>query len=161
MEPISVTLCLPADLWQTARGLAVHEGNASAAVIRALEDYLPRAHRARLRGRPGKYQTMIGHLSTPVAALRFSSRIATCLQALHISYVYDLVALSVRDLRMRQNFGQHSQREVEEKLAALGLSLGMALDGATYADAVTAALIATLRAATHPPRTEFPGNPVP
>ena len=69
---------------------------------------------------------------------------------------HPLVALSVRDLRMRQNFGRHSQREVEEKLAALGLSLGMALDGSTYADAVTAALIATLRAATNPAPDRIP-----
>ena len=56
MEPISVTLCLPTDLWQAARGLAVHEGNASAVVIRARRPPPSRAHRARLRGRPGKYQ---------------------------------------------------------------------------------------------------------
>ena len=43
MVPISTTLCLPKVLWRAAQRLATHEGDANEVVIRALEEYLPRA----------------------------------------------------------------------------------------------------------------------
>jgi len=48
---------------------------------------------------------------------------------------------------VKRNFGHKSLREVQDKLAALGLTLGMTLDAPTYAEAVTAAVVAGMEAA--------------
>ena len=66
---------------------------------------------------------------------------------MNIRYVYELVALEPRALRLRQNFGEKSFREVTEKLATLGLTLGMTLEEDTYRGAVVATVAANLAAA--------------
>jgi len=71
----------------------------------------------------------------------------TALHVMGIRYVYELVALEPRDLRVRQNFGTKSLREVTQKLATLGLTLGMTLEDHAYRAAVvaTAAAIRTTK----------------
>ena len=66
---------------------------------------------------------------------------------MNIRYVYELVALEPRALRLRQNFGEKSFREVTEKLATLGLTLGMTLDEDSYSAAVVATVAASIKAA--------------
>ena len=72
---------------------------------------------------------------------------AARLKALNIRYLYDLVERAPLDLLKQRNFGEKSLRELQVKLAALGLSVGMTLDRPSYAAAVTAALVEHLRAA--------------
>ncbi len=86
------------------------------------------------------------NLSTLVEDLCLSARAATCLRMLGIRYVYELVEKTPLDLRMQRNFGAKSLREIEEKLAALGLTLGMTLDETCYSAAVTATVVASMRA---------------
>jgi DNA-directed RNA polymerase subunit alpha len=76
-----------------------------------------------------------------------SARAAVCLRLLNIRYLYELVEKTPRDLRMQRNFGEKSFREVRDKLAALGLTLGMTLDRPSCATAVTVALVENIRAA--------------
>jgi DNA-directed RNA polymerase alpha subunit len=133
-------------MWRTLQCLAAEEGDVNTVILRAVEEYLSRAHRQRTKARPGKYKKLVEALSTPVAALKLSARSATCLQQLNIHYVYELVAKSPRDLQMMSNFGPKSFREVQEILAALGLSLGMELDGPSYSGAVLATVAASIAA---------------
>lgn len=50
------------------------------------------------------------------------------------------------DLFGLPNFGEKSLREVREKLAGLGLTLGMTLDDESYRAAVVAAVAASIKA---------------
>jgi len=70
------------------------------------------------------------------------------LQTLNIRYVYELVQKDPIDLFRLPNCGQKSLREVKEKLAALGLTLGMRLDDNVYRAAVVATVAAHMRGAT-------------
>ncbi len=150
MGVVSITVRLPDELWQAARLWAPREGNEDAVVVRALEDYLSRSHENEVEREPGKYAALVRGLSTPVEDLHLSARAATCLRVLRIHYVYELVEKTPQDLRVQPNLGRKSLREVEDKLAALGLTLGMTLESPAYPAAVTAALVASIRAATTP-----------
>jgi len=85
-------------------------------------------------------------LSAPAAALNLSARPAFALKRLKVAYVYELVQKSQFDLFRLPNFGQKSLREVEAKLAALGLTLGMTLDDDSYKAAVVATVAANIQA---------------
>ena len=147
MAVVRMTFCMPRALWEAVQARAPYEGDANTVVIRAVEEYLA-GSRQRLEGdRPGKYQELVTRLSVPIADLQLSARPATVLGQLNIRHVYDLVQKSRWDLLVKRNFGHKSLREVQDKLAALGLTLGMTLDGPTYADAVTAAVVAGMKAA--------------
>ncbi len=142
-----ITIQLPEALWQAAKLWADREGDVSAVLIRALETYLARTHEEQVDRQPGKYAALVKSLSTPIADLHLSARVAARLHALQIRYIYELVETSSGELRATRNFGEKSFREVRDKLTAMGLSLGMTLDERSYAAAVTAALVANMRAA--------------
>ncbi len=128
MPLVQITLRLPATLWLAVQALAPHDGDASTVVLRAVEDYVTATRKRRSRHRPGKHQKLVKALSPPVADLHLSARPATALHVMHIRYVYEPVAKEPRELRMMRNFGERSFREVRDKLAVLGLTLGMTLD---------------------------------
>ena len=136
---------LPEELWNAVTLLAVDEGDANTVILRALEEYITTQER-RGRQRPGKYQQLVNALSTPVADLHLSARPASALRTLNITYVYELVQKSPLDLFRLPNFGEKSLREVKEKLAALGLTLGMTLDDESYRAAVVATVAASIDA---------------
>jgi DNA-directed RNA polymerase subunit alpha len=85
-------------------------------------------------------------LGSPVSTLNLSARAAGSLAQLNIRYVCELVALEPRDLLMRRNFGGRSLREIQDKLGAMGLSIGMTLDGPSYTGAVLATVAARIKA---------------
>ncbi|HSB81949.1 MAG TPA: DNA-directed RNA polymerase subunit alpha C-terminal domain-containing protein [Candidatus Methylomirabilis sp.] len=85
-------------------------------------------HRKRGRHLAGNYKKLVARLSRPVADLHISARPAACLRRLGVRYVYELVRMAPMNLRAQRNFGVKSLREVRDKLAALGLTLGMTLD---------------------------------
>lgn len=60
-----------------------------------------------------------------VADFEFSTRVANCLQNLHINFIGQLVQAWAADLLFIKNFGRKSLNQVKELLAQLGLSLGM------------------------------------
>jgi DNA-directed RNA polymerase subunit alpha len=68
-------------------------------------------------------------LAMPVSGLDLSVRAANCLEAENIMTVGQLVRLSEDDLLAVRSFGKTSLREVKRKLADLGLTIGMDLDG--------------------------------
>ena len=70
-------------------------------------------------------------LATPVSQLELSVRASNCLESENIMTVGQLVRLSEEDLLAIRSFGKTSLREVKRKLADLGLSLGMDLEGVT------------------------------
>ena len=70
-------------------------------------------------------------LAMPIAQLELSVRASNCLESENIMTVGQLVRLSEEDLLAIRSFGKTSLREVKRKLADLGLSLGMDLEGVT------------------------------
>ena len=79
--------------------------------------------------------------------LHLSARPTSTLKMLNIQYVYQLVQKSPLDLFRLPNFGEKSLREVKDKLATLGLTLGMTLEEDVYRAAVVAAAAANIEAA--------------
>ena len=143
MLPVQMAVWLPEALWDAVQLLASDEGNANAVVVRALEEYLATAP-ARA-GQSGEYQALIGKLSRPIADLHLSPRAANALARLDIRYIYELVAKPQWEIHALKGVGLKSRREVQAKLATLGLSLGMAMDELTYRGAVLAAIMAGIR----------------
>ena len=146
LSVVPMTIRLPAALWHAVHALAPHEGAALTVILRAGEEYITAAANKQ-DGRPGKYRDLVQALSTPVADLHLSARPASALRVMNIRYIYELVALEPRALRVRKNFGEKSFREVKGKLVTLGLTLGMALEEDAYRAAVVAAVAATIAAA--------------
>jgi DNA-directed RNA polymerase subunit alpha len=70
-------------------------------------------------------------LAMPISQLELSVRASNCLESENIMTVGQLVRLSEEDLLAIRSFGKTSLREVKRKLADLGLSLGMDLEGVT------------------------------
>jgi DNA-directed RNA polymerase subunit alpha len=70
-------------------------------------------------------------LAMPISSLELSIRAANCLEAENIMTVGQLVRLSEEDLLAIRSFGKTSLREIKRKLADLGLSIGMDLEGVT------------------------------
>lgn len=143
---LAVTVRLPDALWQAVQALAKDDGDPNTVILRALKEYITATRKRRGR-RPGKYQKLVKALSLPVDKLHLSARPITALHAMHIRYVYELVALEPRTLRGRKNVGEQSFREVKEKVAGLGLTLGMTLDDEAYRAAVVATVAARIDAA--------------
>ncbi|MBI83620.1 MAG: DNA-directed RNA polymerase subunit alpha [Planctomycetaceae bacterium] len=67
-------------------------------------------------------------LSRSVDLLDLSVRSKNCLDSENILTMRDLVSLAEPEILKVRNFGRTSLKEVKSKLAALGLSLGMAVD---------------------------------
>ena len=68
-------------------------------------------------------------LAMPISQLELSVRASHCLESENIMTVGQLVRMSEDDLLAVRSFGKTSLREVKRKLADLGLSLGMDLEG--------------------------------
>ncbi|MBU0717004.1 MAG: DNA-directed RNA polymerase subunit alpha [Planctomycetes bacterium] len=68
-------------------------------------------------------------LDKPVAALKLSVRASNCLDAARVVTLRDLVSRTEQDLLRVRSFGKTSLHEVQHKLADIGLSLGMEVDG--------------------------------
>ena len=146
MPHVLATVAFPADLWHAVQHLAPEEGDANPVILRVVEECITASRKRSGRPQPGKYQKLVTALSTPVAALHLSARPATTLQALNIRYLHELVQKTPMDLFNLPNFGEKSLREVKTKLANLGLTLGMTLEGATYRAAIVATVAAAIEA---------------
>ena len=72
------------------------------------------------------------YLALSIFEIPFSGRIHNCLERENIETVRDLVGKTDVDLLMYKNFGPGSLYEVKERLAYMGLSLGMDLDDEDY-----------------------------
>jgi DNA-directed RNA polymerase subunit alpha len=70
-------------------------------------------------------------LALPISSLELSVRAANCLEAENIMTVGQLVRLNEEGLLAIRSFGKTSLREIKRKLADLGLSIGMDLEGVT------------------------------
>ena len=68
-------------------------------------------------------------LATAVESLDLSVRASDCLASQKIATIGQLVAMTEEDLLKVRSFGKTSLREVKRKLADMGLSLGMDLEG--------------------------------
>jgi DNA-directed RNA polymerase alpha subunit len=147
MPVAPLTIHLPAPLWYAVHALAPHEGDPTTVILRAVEEYVTTA--AKQPGnRSPKYRKLVKALSPPVADLHLSARPAFALQMLRIRYVYELVEQSPRDVFSLPDFGNKSLKEVKDKLATLGLTLGVTLEEDMY----RAAIVATVAATLHEPK---------
>ncbi|NOZ22123.1 MAG: DNA-directed RNA polymerase subunit alpha [Planctomycetes bacterium] len=70
---------------------------------------------------------LIRKLDMPVTELELSVRASNCLQAENIKTIREIVTRTKEDMLAIRNFGKTSLSEIEDKLAELGLSLGMDL----------------------------------
>jgi DNA-directed RNA polymerase subunit alpha len=65
----------------------------------------------------------------PVEQLNLSVRAMNCLRRSGINTVGELIGTDMNDLLSLRNFGQKSKQEIDERLKALGLSLGSSVGG--------------------------------
>jgi len=144
MGPVQVTLTIPGELWNAVQCLAADEGDANTVILRVVEEYVTTAAKKH-DSESGKYRDLVQALSTPVADLHLSARPASALQMLHIRYIYELVQQSPMDRFTLPNVGDKSLKEIKEKLAALGLTLGMTLEDDAYRVAVVAAVASSMQ----------------
>ncbi len=86
---------------------------------------------ATARGGPGSAEAQLeAKLNTQVAELRLSVRAANCLESEGIHLIRELVQRNEDQLLEIRNFGETTLTEVRDKLATLGLHLGMRLPSA-------------------------------
>jgi DNA-directed RNA polymerase subunit alpha len=74
-----------------------------------------------------------GKLNMPLSELKLSVRASNCLESENINTVRDLVRRTEDQLLDVRNFGETTLHEVQEKLAELGLRLGMRVPTSTGA----------------------------
>jgi DNA-directed RNA polymerase alpha subunit len=147
MAVVPFTMHLPADLWHAVQAVALHDGDANTVILRALQECITASRKRRSRPRSGQHQKLVKQLSRPVVALKLSARPASTLKLLKLRYVYELVQKAPTDFVRLPNFGEKSLREGEERLATLGLTLGMTLDDDAHNTGVVAAVPANIEAA--------------
>ena len=68
-------------------------------------------------------------LERPIATLDLSIRASNCLEAAKITMIGELVHMTDADLLQLRSFGKTSLMEVKQKLAQIGLSLGLSTGG--------------------------------
>lgn len=89
---------------------------------------LGRQVHATARGGPGSAEAQLeAKLNMPVADLRLSVRAGNCLESEGIHVIRELVQRNEDQLLEIRNFGETTLTEVRDKLATLGLHLGMRL----------------------------------
>ncbi len=89
---------------------------------------LGRQVHATARGGPGSAEAQLeAKLNMPVADLRLSVRAGNCLESEGIHAIRELVQRNEDQLLEIRNFGETTLTEVRDKLATLGLHLGMRL----------------------------------
>jgi len=92
---------------------------------------LGRQVHATARGGPGSAEAQLeAKLNMPVADLRLSVRAGNCLESEGIHSIRELVQRNEDQLLEIRNFGETTLTEVRDKLATLGLHLGMRLPSA-------------------------------
>ncbi len=92
---------------------------------------LGRQVHATARGGPGSAEAQLEtKLNTPVSDLRLSVRAGNCLESEGIHVIRELVQRNEDQLLEIRNFGETTLTEVRDKLATLGLHLGMRLPSA-------------------------------
>lgn len=67
------------------------------------------------------------NLFRTVEELELSVRSANCLKNAHMTYIYELVQKTETELLKTKNFGRKSLEEIKEKLAKMGLHIGIKL----------------------------------
>ncbi len=72
-------------------------------------------------------QELNDNLFRTVEELELSVRSANCLKNANMSYIYELVQKTESELLKTKNFGRKSLEEIKEKLAKMGLHIGMRL----------------------------------
>ena len=93
---------------------------------------LGRQIHATARGGPGSAEAQLeSKLNQAIAELRLSVRAGNCLEGEGIMTIRDLVQRNEDQLLEIRNFGDTTLSEVREKLAILGLHLGMRLPAST------------------------------
>jgi hypothetical protein len=137
---LPVTVHLPHRLWEALKFCAPDGGEVNAVICEALEAHLART--LELGRKKEKTARLVALLSQPITVLDLSGRAERALVGRDIRHVYNLVGKTRRDIYRVPSIGPKSLREVENKLAAFGLSLSMALDAATYRAAVVQAHLA-------------------
>jgi hypothetical protein len=138
-----LTVHLPRPLWDALQHCAPDGGEVNAVICKALEAYLART--VAQGGKKGRAARLVAILSQPTTALGLSTKAQRALLGRDIRCVLDLVGTTRRDIHRVPNIGPKSLQEVQDKLAALSRSLGMALDAATYRAAVVHAHLADRR----------------
>ncbi|MDX1963746.1 MAG: DNA-directed RNA polymerase subunit alpha [Pirellulales bacterium] len=88
---------------------------------------------ARSAGGGGLDPSIEAKLNMSLAELKLSVRATNCLESENINTVRDLVVRNEDQLLEVRNFGETTLREVRDKLAELGLRLGMRLPAAVAA----------------------------
>lgn len=72
-----------------------------------------------------KERELNNNLFRTVEELELSVRSANCLKNANMTYIYELVQKSEAELLKTKNFGRKSLEEIKEKLAKMGLHIGM------------------------------------
>jgi DNA-directed RNA polymerase subunit alpha len=88
---------------------------------------------ARAGGLGGIDSSLENKLGMSLAELKLSVRASNCLESENIHTVRDLVSKSEDQLLEVRNFGETTLREVKDKLAEMGLRLGMRVSAAAAA----------------------------
>lgn len=94
-----------------------------------LAEYGLQVGQDRLVGVAGRDRGAACGPDSPIEALRLSSRLLDTLQRLDVSTMRDAAGLCEHELLTQPNFGERSLRELKERLAEFGLSLGPHLFG--------------------------------
>jgi DNA-directed RNA polymerase subunit alpha len=90
-----------------------------------LGDHVVTATRRLHESEPSEGSALAQLLAKPVTTLELSVRASNCLEAAQVLTLRDLVTKTESDLLRFRSFGKTSLHEVQRKLAAVGLSLGM------------------------------------
>jgi len=90
-----------------------------------LGDQVVTATRPVHESEPTEGSEMAELLAKPIASLELSVRASNCLEAAKVMTLRDLVTKTESDLLRYRSFGKTSLHEVQRKLTAIGLSLGM------------------------------------
>jgi DNA-directed RNA polymerase subunit alpha len=85
-----------------------------------------------------KDQELNDNLFRTVEELELSVRSANCLKNANMSYIYELVQKTESELLKTKNFGRKSLEEIKEKLAKMGLHIGMKLPNLPSPDEIEA-----------------------
>jgi DNA-directed RNA polymerase subunit alpha len=76
------------------------------------------------------------YLNRKIDELEFSVRSANCLKNANIHYIGELVQKTEQEMLRTKNFGRKSLQEIQENLEAMGLHLGMKLQGWSRPDEI-------------------------
>ncbi len=99
-------------------------------------------------------------LAKPLADLELSVRANNCLESARIATIGELVRKTESDLLRLRSFGKTSLREIRRKLADLGLSLGMTIEGLEAPPAVPTPAVSQEEAVPDAQSTVSPPSPI-